>query len=61
MSAVRDCLFNPLAPSDPYMGRTALLNSRRCILIIIQQISVLNILNVLYNLRFSLFKIPFIS
>jgi hypothetical protein len=26
-----DC-FNPLAPSDPYMGRTAQLTSRRCIL-----------------------------
>jgi hypothetical protein len=24
--------FNPLAPSDPYMGRTAQLTSRRCIL-----------------------------
>jgi hypothetical protein len=26
------CLTNPLAPSDPYMGRTAQLTSRRCIL-----------------------------
>jgi hypothetical protein len=25
-------LLNPLAPSDPYMGRTAQLTSRRCIL-----------------------------
>jgi hypothetical protein len=24
--------INPLAPSDPYMGRTAQLTSRRCIL-----------------------------
>jgi hypothetical protein len=24
--------FNPLVPSDPYMGRTAQLTSRRCIL-----------------------------
>jgi hypothetical protein len=24
--------FNPFAPSDPYMGRTAQLTSRRCIL-----------------------------
>jgi hypothetical protein len=25
-------VLNPLAPSDPYMGRTAQLTSRRCIL-----------------------------
>jgi hypothetical protein len=25
-------VFNPLAPSDPYMGRTAQLTFRRCIL-----------------------------
>jgi hypothetical protein len=25
-------LFNPLAPSNPYMGRTAQLTSKRCIL-----------------------------
>jgi hypothetical protein len=27
-----DKALNPLAPSDPYMGRTAQLTSRRCIL-----------------------------
>jgi hypothetical protein len=27
-----DPIFNPLVPSDPYMGRTAQLTSRRCIL-----------------------------
>jgi hypothetical protein len=27
-----DWSFNPLAPSDPYMDRTAQLTSRRCIL-----------------------------
>jgi hypothetical protein len=26
------CFFNPLALSDPYMGRTAQLNTKRCIL-----------------------------
>jgi hypothetical protein len=26
------CSINPLAPSDPYMGRTAQLTSRHCIL-----------------------------
>ena len=26
--------FNPLAPNDPYMGRTAPLTSKRCILYI---------------------------
>jgi hypothetical protein len=42
------------------MGRTAQLTSRSCTLNIIQQISVLNILNVLHNLRSFLFKMPFI-
>jgi hypothetical protein len=46
-------ITNPLAPSDPHIGRTAQLTSRRCILnvVLIQQISVLNILNVLHNLH----------
>jgi hypothetical protein len=50
----------PLTPNGHYSGRTAPLTSRRCILNI-QQISVLNILNMLHNLRFSPFKMPFIS
>ena len=44
---------NRLTPNEPYMGRTAQLTSKRCILyIFIQQIYVLNILNMLYTLRF---------
>jgi len=43
--------FNPLTPNDPYRGRTAPLTSKRCILYI-QQIQVLNILNIVYTLRF---------
>ena len=44
-------LFNHLTPNGHYMGRTAQLTSRCCILFI-QQIHVLNILNMLHNLRF---------
>jgi len=43
-----------------YICRTAELTSRRYILNI-QQIYILNILNMLHNLRFFLFKMPFIS
>jgi len=54
--------FNHLAPNGHYMGRTAQRNSRCCILyIFVQQIYVLNILNMLHNLSFFLFKMPFIS
>jgi len=31
---VYDLLFDPLTPNDPYSGRTAQLNSKRCILYI---------------------------
>jgi hypothetical protein len=31
-NTVRNTKIKPLAPSDPYMGRTAQLTSRRCIL-----------------------------
>ena len=44
-----------------YICRTAPLTSRCCILYIIQQIHVQNILNMLHTLRFFLFKMPFIS
>ena len=40
---------------------TAPLTSRCCILYIIQQIYLQNILNMLHTLRFFLFKMPFIS
>jgi len=44
--------FNHLTPNDYYMGRTAQLTSRCCVYIFIQQIYVLNILNMLHNVRF---------
>ena len=31
---IKDLLFNYLTPNDPYMGRTAPLTSKRCILYI---------------------------
>jgi hypothetical protein len=40
--------FNTLKPSDAYIGRTAPLTSRRCIL----YIYILNISNMLHTLRF---------
>ena len=45
---------NPLSPNDPYRGRTAQLISKVAFYIFIQQIQVLNILNMVYTLRFSL-------
>jgi len=51
---------NPLKPNDFKRRRIAQLTSRCCILYI-QQIYVLNILNMLHNLCFFLFKMPFIS
>jgi hypothetical protein len=53
--------INPLTPNGHYSGHTAPLISRRCILNIYSTNIVLNILNMLHNLRFSLFKMPFIS
>ena len=45
--------FNPFKPNETYSGRTAPLTSKRYILyIFIQQIQVLNILNMVYTLRF---------
>ena len=41
-----------LTPNDPYMGRTSPLTSKVAFYIFIQQIKVLNILNMLYTLRF---------
>jgi len=52
--------INRLTPNDPYMGRTAPLTPKRCILYI-QQIYALNILNLLYTVRFFLFKMQFVS
>ena len=47
-------IVNPLTPNDPYRGRTAPLTSKVAFYIFIQQIWVLNILNMVYTLRFSL-------
>ena len=46
------CFINPLTPNDPYRGRTAPLISKITFYIFIQQIQVLNILNMVYTLRF---------
>jgi len=51
--------LNLLVPND-YSDRTAPPTSKRCILYI-QQIQVLNILNMVYTLRFFLFKMQFVS
>ena len=54
--------FNPLTPNDLYMSRTAPLTSKVAFYIFIQQMWVLNILNMLYTLRFFfLFKMQFVS
>ena len=42
----------PLTPNDTYSGRTAPLASKVAFYIFIQQIQVLNILNMVYTLRF---------
>ena len=48
-----NAVINHLTPNGHYMGRTAQLTSSCCILYIyIQQIYILNILNMLHNLRF---------
>jgi hypothetical protein len=48
--------INPLTPNDPYRGRAAPLTSKVAFYIIIQQIYVLNILNMVYALRFFSFQ-----
>jgi len=53
--------INHLTPNDPYMGRTAPLTSKRCILYTYSTNKVMNILNTLYTLRFSRFKMQFVS
>jgi len=54
--------FNPLTPNDHYSGRTAPLTFKVSFYIFIQQIYVLKILNMVYNLRyFFLFKMQFVS
>jgi len=53
--------INLLMPNVNYSGRTAPLTSKVAFYIFIQQIQVLNILNVVYTLRFLLFKVQFVS
>ena len=54
-------ILNSLTPNDLYSGRTAPLISEVAYYIFIQQILVLNILNMVYNLLFFLFKMQFVS
>jgi hypothetical protein len=53
--------LNTFRPNGVYILRGLSSHQSGARLIFIQQISVLNILNMLHNLRFSLFKMPFIS
>jgi len=53
--------INPLTPKDPYSCRTAPLTFNVAFYIFIQQIQVLNILNMVYTLRFLIFKMQFVS
>jgi len=52
---------NPLTPNDDYSGRTAPITSKRCILYIYSTNIVTDILNMVYTLRFFLFKMQFVS
>ena len=45
-------LVNPLTPNDPYRGLTAPLTSKVAFYIFIQQTELLNILKMVYTLRF---------
>ena len=54
-------IINLLMPNVNYSGRTAPLTSKVAFYIFIQQIRVLNILNMVYTLRFFLFKMQFVS
>jgi len=58
---VSTVFINLLTPNVNYSGRTAPLTSKVAFYIFIQQIYVLNILNMLYTLRFFLFKMQFVS
>ena len=53
--------FNLLTPNVNYIDRTAPLTSTVAFYIFIQQIYVPNILNMVYTLRFFLFKMQFVS
>ena len=53
--------FNLLMPNVNYSGRTSPLTSKVAFYIFIQQIQVLNVLNMVYTLRFFFFKMQFVS
>ena len=53
-------IINLLTPNVNYSGRTAPLTSKVAFYIFIQQIHVLNILNMVYTLRFFFFKMQFV-
>jgi len=54
-------MLNLLTPNINYSGRTAPLTSKIAFYILIQQTYVLNILDMVYTLRFFLFKMQFVS
>ena len=54
-------IINLLTSSVKYSGRTAPLTSKVAFYIFIQQIQIPNILNMVYTLRFFLFKMQFVS
>ena len=54
-------IINPLTPNDYYSGRTAPLTSKVAFYVFIQRIYVMNILNMVYTLRFFLFRMQFVS
>ena len=53
--------FNLLTPNVNCSGRTVPLTSKVSFYIFIQQIQLLNILNMVYTLRFFLYKMQFVS
>jgi len=54
-------IVNLLMPNVNYSGRTTPLTSKVAFYIFIQQIYVLNILNMVYTVRFFLFKMQIVS
>jgi len=60
-SSVNKMMLNLLTPNVNYSGHTTPLTSKVAFYIFIQQIYVLNILNIVYTLRFFFFKLQFVS
>ena len=61
VNSLEMAVINSLTPNDYYSGHTAPLTSKVAFYVFIQQIHVLNILNMVYTLRFFLFKMQFVS